>query len=172
MSARVSQTPLLGLNKPDPGGDNDVWGNELNHNFDILDNALLAPTAASLYLPIAGGALSGPLGIAQPSYRRVALPGIVAGVLTLDFSLASVFRVTLTQNIANAVLSNARPGVVSACELELLGDGTARTVAFGGWTMATGTPVPTSAVGRKDIYDVRSDGAHVVVWLTAQNVPA
>lgn len=65
-AARSTRTPLLGLNKPDPGGDVDIWGGELNHNADILDGALLADVAASLYLPLAGGTLTGPLTLAGP----------------------------------------------------------------------------------------------------------
>lgn len=65
MSAvRSTQTPRLGLNKPDPGGDVDVWGEELNANADILDGALLANDAASIYLPLAGGTMTGPLTLA------------------------------------------------------------------------------------------------------------
>lgn len=33
----ATQTPNLGLNKPEVGGDENVWGYLLNDNFDILD---------------------------------------------------------------------------------------------------------------------------------------
>jgi len=33
----ATQTPNLGLNKPEVGGDVDQWGYLLNDNFDILD---------------------------------------------------------------------------------------------------------------------------------------
>ena len=63
-AVRSTQTPRLGLNKPDPGGDVDTWGDEINANADILDNALLAIEAESLYLPIDGGEMAGPLTLA------------------------------------------------------------------------------------------------------------
>jgi hypothetical protein len=64
MSGRSTQTPRLGLNKPDPGGDVDVWGDELNHNADVLDQALLVAQAAASFLSLGGGQLTGPLGLA------------------------------------------------------------------------------------------------------------
>lgn len=35
-------TPHLGLNKPLPGGDDDIWGDLLNDNADVLDAAIHA----------------------------------------------------------------------------------------------------------------------------------
>jgi hypothetical protein len=63
-NVRSDLTPRLGLFKPDPGADIDVWGDELNQNTDILDNALLADQAAALYLPLSGGTLTGLLTLA------------------------------------------------------------------------------------------------------------
>lgn len=40
-------TPILALNKPDVGADDDVWGDLWNANADILDAALLFTTPAS-----------------------------------------------------------------------------------------------------------------------------
>ena len=144
---RSTRTPRLGLSQPDPGGDTDIWGDEINGNMDVLDQALMqaAPMAA---------------------------PGIVGGALTLDTDTGDVFRVAFTANITAIALANIPAGKVTGIQLELVGDGTPRTVSFGAWTVATGTPVPTSAVGRKDIYAIRSDGTNVLVWLIAQNVPA
>jgi hypothetical protein len=45
-------TPRFQLNKPLPGGDLDVWGDETNANWDALDG---------LILPLSGGTLTGPL---------------------------------------------------------------------------------------------------------------
>lgn len=39
-------TPNLGLNKPDVGGDDDIWGDLINANQDLLD--ALIPTYAKL----------------------------------------------------------------------------------------------------------------------------
>jgi hypothetical protein len=102
----------------------------------------------------------------------IATPVIGSGTLTLDAAVAGVFRTTLNSNILVINLNNAPAGKITTRQLELVGDGTARTINFGAWTLATGTPVPTSTVGRKDVYDIRTDGNTVLVWLIAQNVPA
>jgi hypothetical protein len=103
----------------------------------------------------------------------IALVPIVGGTVTLDAAASSgVFRVNLTANITAISLINAPAGRETDRQLELIGDGTARSVNFGAWTLVTGTPVPTSAAGRKDVYELTSDGVNVLVWLTAQNVPA
>ena len=44
-----TQTPNLGLYKPVPGEDDDVWGSHLNLNADTLDTAL----AGGPFLPAA-----------------------------------------------------------------------------------------------------------------------
>ena len=44
-----TQTPNLGLYKPVPGEDDDVWGSHLNLNADTLDTAL----AGGPFLPVA-----------------------------------------------------------------------------------------------------------------------
>ena len=102
----------------------------------------------------------------------IATPAIGGGSLMLNLDQGSVFRVSFNADIALLSLAGALAGKVTTCQLELLADGTARTVNFGAWSLATGTPVPTSATGRKDIYDIRTDGTNTVVWLTAQNVPS
>ncbi len=50
-------TPNLGLYKPVPGEDDDVWGDHINANSDTLDSAL----AGGPWLPIVGGTLTGML---------------------------------------------------------------------------------------------------------------
>ena len=90
--------------------------------------------------------------------------------MSLDVNAASVFRVNLNANITALSLANVTAGRVTTRQMELLGDGTQRTIAWGTWTVVTGTPVPTLTSGRKDIYDIRTDGTNVLVWLTAQNV--
>ncbi len=99
-------------------------------------------------------------------------PVITAGALALDFANNGVFRVALNANITAITIANSPANKVITRQLELVADGTARTINFGAWTIVTGTPMPTSAAGRKDVYEIRSDGTHVLVWLTAQNVPA
>ncbi len=38
----ATQTPNLGLNKPDVGADDDVWGGLTNSNWDVLDTEVQA----------------------------------------------------------------------------------------------------------------------------------
>jgi len=148
-------TVNYGLIKPWPTMDGDAWGGHTNYNWDRIDALLASITAGAQWV-------------------KVWTPSIAAGSLSLDLSKGGVFRVSFNANISSLSLANAVAGGanVTTCQLELLGDGTARTINFGNWTVATGTPVPTSTLGRKDIYDIRTDGAHVLVWLIAQNVPA
>lgn len=59
-----SLTPNYSFSLPTIGGDNNVWGNELNANWTSLDgilHTLSATTTATAYLPIAGGQMTGPL---------------------------------------------------------------------------------------------------------------
>lgn len=52
-------TPNLGLYKPNYDLDAEAWGYHLNANADVLDATL--GTTAGVFLPLAGGAMSGPL---------------------------------------------------------------------------------------------------------------
>jgi hypothetical protein len=54
-------TPNLGLLKPTYNGADDQWGNYLNQNADTLDLALGTSGAGALFLPLAGGTLTGSL---------------------------------------------------------------------------------------------------------------
>jgi hypothetical protein len=110
--------------------------------------------------------------MATSAWAAIATPSISAGSLVLDLATGGVFRVALDADITALALASAVAGRVTTCQLELLGDGTLRAIDFGAWTVVTGSPVPTSATGRKDVYDIRTDGSNVLVWLTAQNVPA
>ena len=58
-------TPKLGLRKPTYDGDLDQWGNDLNANFDILDNVMTTTAADGKYLPLSGGVMSGNIIIAN-----------------------------------------------------------------------------------------------------------
>lgn len=64
--------------------------------------------------------------------EKVSRPSISAGVLTLDAAVASVFEVNFNANITSLVVSNWAAGTDSqTITLILIGDGTARTHAFG-----------------------------------------
>lgn len=65
MSGSYTQTPNLGLYKPTPNSDAGTWGYHLNSNADLLDSLLgTSGGYGSLYLPLAGGTMSGPLTLA------------------------------------------------------------------------------------------------------------
>lgn len=55
-----TQTPNLNLYKPTVDADEDMWGTHVNSNFDTLDT-VLSTSVGGLFLPLTGGALSGPL---------------------------------------------------------------------------------------------------------------
>ena len=64
MSGYVT-TPNYGLRKPLYNADDDQWGNDWNFNADEIDAVLKTnATAAAACLPLAGGTLTGPLGLA------------------------------------------------------------------------------------------------------------
>ena len=56
-------TPNLGLFKPNYDMDDGQWGNHLNSNADVLDSAL-STGSGGMFLPIAGGVMSGALSLA------------------------------------------------------------------------------------------------------------
>jgi hypothetical protein len=74
-------TPNLGLLKPTPNADGDLWGDHLNQNADTLD-ALLGTTAPGPFLPLTGGTVAGPL--------------TVTGAMTLSGATTVAGRLTLT----------------------------------------------------------------------------
>lgn len=57
-----TQTPNLRLFKPTYDADDEMWGYHLNANADVLD-AALSTGAGGTFLPLAGGTMTGPLGI-------------------------------------------------------------------------------------------------------------
>jgi hypothetical protein len=73
-------TPNLGLTKPEVGASDDVWGNKLNGNFDLIDTAVTAKVAKS------GGTMTGLLTLSAD-------PGAALGAATkqyVDTKVASV----------------------------------------------------------------------------------
>ena len=80
-------TPRLGLSKPIIDGDDDVWGDFLNDNADILDAQVMRPAdVAALYLPLAGGTMTGSLLLkanAAAPLEAVTLQQLTGGYLPL-----------------------------------------------------------------------------------------
>lgn len=97
--------------------------------------------------------------------ETVATPSISAGVLTLDLSAASVFRVALTANITTLTIANMVAGFASSFMIQFTADGTPRTVAQPGSVVAlTGTYTPTSTNAKRDLLSyVTLDGG--TTWL-------
>jgi len=88
---------------------------------------------------------------------------IAAGSLSLDLRVARAFRVTVDGDITSVSIANAATGGINVCLLELSGNGTAYSQTWTGWTWLTGTPVLTSANGKRDLVGLLSlDG---LSWL-------
>ncbi|HEY2621197.1 MAG TPA: glycosyl hydrolase family 28-related protein, partial [Acetobacteraceae bacterium] len=74
-----TQTPNLRLYKPVYDADAEQWGNHLNQNADTLDLALGTSGAGALFLPLAGGTVTG----------NLTVNGALAGNVTAAGSTAS-----------------------------------------------------------------------------------
>lgn len=83
------------------------------------------------------------------------LTSITAGVLTIDLNSATVFEVTLNQNITSIVLSNVQPsGRSSSFVLITTSDGTPRAVTWpaGFRWQSNLAPSLTFENGKKDVF--------------------
>lgn len=84
-----------------------------------------------------------------------ATPTISGGSLTLDLATASVFRVSLNQNVTTLTINNpASSGRVSTFTLIFTADGTPRTIVWPGSILWPNSIPPTPAVsnGAEDVY--------------------
>jgi hypothetical protein len=88
---------------------------------------------------------------------------IAAGALQLDLRVARAFRVIVEADITSVSIANAAASAINVCLLELSGNGTAYSQTWTGWTWLTGTPVLSSANGKRDLVGLLSlDGS---AWL-------
>ena len=88
---------------------------------------------------------------------------IAGGTLPIDLRVARAFRVTVDADITAVSIANAAAGSLNVCLLELAGNGTAYTQSWTGITWLTGTPVLSSADGKRDLVGLLSlDGS---TWL-------
>ena len=72
-------TPNLGLIKPTPNADADMWGGHLNTNADILDAALGAGSGGGPFVPLDGSTpMTGKL--TAPALTLTSLPTSNAGL--------------------------------------------------------------------------------------------
>lgn len=80
---------------------------------------------------------------------------ISSGAVTVDLNTASVFTVSLTENITSITLSNVQSaGRSSSFVVVCIADGTARTVVWPAsfkWPAGT-APTITSTSGKKDVF--------------------
>ena len=144
-SSDYTTTPNLGLFKPNYDMDDGAWGGHLNTNADTLDSAIHAlqtTLAGGVFLPIAGGTMTGAVTLAGISTAPTAAPG------TSTTQLANTAFVAALVAAQGGVTSfNTRAGVVTLT----LGDVT----GVGGAPLAspalTGNPTaPTPAPGDAD----------------------
>lgn len=101
--------------------------------------------------------LAGPPGATGPTSQAQATNSISSNTLTLDLNTASVFEVSLNQNINTITINNAKAsGNTSSFVLVLVADGTARTVTWPiSFKWADGiAPTLTSTNTKKDVFVV------------------
>lgn len=101
-----------------------------------------------------------------------ATPAIAAGVLTLDLSAATVFKVALNANVSTLAIANAVAGFATSFILELTADGTPRTFAMpGSVTALDGAYTPSSANGKRDrlVFETDDGGTTWLMGIRALN---
>lgn len=105
-------------------------------------------------LPTAGGTITGEVLFGIPAETK-ATPAISAGALTLNLSTATLFYVSLGQNITSLSFSSppASPKVFSFT-LQFVADGVQRTIAWPAavkWSFGS-APTPTSTLNKIDTF--------------------
>jgi hypothetical protein len=85
-----SVTPNLGLKKPTPGADDDMWGTHWNDNATILDTAFTAidSTPVSITFVLSGKPASGAIANA-PVAMPLSVPAGLAGTTVFDSTRAT-----------------------------------------------------------------------------------
>ena len=102
-------------------------------------------------------------------------PTISGGTLTLDLNIASVFEVSLNANITTLTINNAASaGLVSSFVLELIADGTARSVTWPAsfrWPSGI-APNLTSTNNKMDVITAYTTdgGTTYIAFVTGQNI--
>ena len=168
-----TRTPNYNLYKPTPNADDDVWGDHWNFNADTLDSIVYGidtKTTNAPFLPIAGGTLTGNLGV--PNGTSVA-PSVALGaadgtglsrsanfaLITAQASFVCAFGAAASQfytplSLLNNKITQLGDATAAADALNLR-TGDARYMASGAGPYAplaspalTGTPTaPTPAPG-------------------------
>lgn len=146
--------------------------------FDELIADLDNTVTVSPKLPLAGGTMTGDIDMAdhqliRPIIKDYALkrtaPAIIAGILTLDFTLGNIFEVTLNANITSIVINNWPPtGELGKMTLLLKQDGVGgRTVVLSGYRWPGGAvPIMTTTANKTDIFVLMSPDAGTTIYAT------
>ena len=132
---------------------------------------ITSPTTADTFLYWTGSTYSW----GDDTTSKYTTSSIVAGTLTLDLSLATVFDVVLNNNITSVVISNIAPaGKTSSFVLQLNGDGTARTVVWPTSFRWPGNTAPTltSTLNKIDVIVAYTNdgGTNWFSFISGQNI--
>jgi hypothetical protein len=130
----------------------------------VTIDGILNATGAQLLTPV----ITRPL---LTGYSEtIVVPTIVAGTLTINLALGNHFAFSLNANITTLTISNVPLVGVIGFSFRFAADGTARTIAWpASFRPAYGTfPTPTSTVNAQDIYDIYTDNAGAIWWLTVR----
>ncbi|GEM_PF-2694547 len=113
-------TTTLGLTKPEVGASEDTWGEKINTNFDLVDDALDGTTAVSL--DINGGTIDGAvIGGATPAAGTFT-------TLTANTSLGGTLSTAAQPNVTSV---GTLTGLTVSASASLAGASTSADITFG-----------------------------------------
>jgi len=131
-------TETYNLEKPEVGAAADTWGTTINEGLDSIDD-LLDGTTPITGIDIDSGTIDG-TAIGENSastakfvriseaYSAITTSG---GVLTIDTETASVFSVTLSEDVTSSVFNNPpASGTASGFTLKVIQDSTTRSIVW------------------------------------------
>jgi hypothetical protein len=104
-------------------------------------------------LPLSGGTMTGPLNLVTTTETK-ATPSIASSALSLDLATATLFSVTVNSNVTFTFANTPASPRVYSFMLQLIGDGTVRSIT---WPTAVRwgggvVPTPTSTASKVDTY--------------------
>lgn len=106
-SSDYTQTPNWGLYKPAYGLDYGIWGFHLNTNADTIDNALKVGPGG-VFLPLAGGELSGSLVLAgDPTTPLEAVPAQYVQSYVAEYVTGNAAPPLVVSDVAPEIASGA-----------------------------------------------------------------
>jgi hypothetical protein len=104
-------------------------------------------------LPLSGGTMTGPLNLVTTTETK-ATPSIASSALSLDLATATFFSVTVNSAVTFTFANTPASPRVYSFMLQLIGDGTARTITWPGTVRWGGgvPPIVTSTLNKVDTY--------------------